>query len=200
MPWAHRRCVLYGGAIYQPGQECWHLSNSHSSCFCCNMEERTTSAVIEADKCPAYIKEACQMVTFPDSFVTRTGHMTQFCQKDSSESIFRELLGKIFLPDKRETWKTDSLAALVAFFFLIRLWCLQIRQLFWNHEVKNLGMQVKLSENAETDDGKWSHLWWHHWATAWNLEQNFLLLELFYHMELSEATSLLMVWGLSVQV
>ena len=135
------------------------------------------------------------MATFPDSFVTRSGHVTQFCQKNSSESIFGELLGKIFLPDNRETWKNDSLAALVAFFFLMRLWSLQIRQLLWNHKVKNLGMQVKLSEDAETDDGKRSHLWWHHWTTTWNLEQNFLLLELFYHMELCEATSRLMVLG-----
>ena len=135
------------------------------------------------------------MATFPDSFVTRSGHVIQFCQKNSSESIFGELLRKVFLPDNRETWKNDSLAALVAFFFLMRLWSLQIRQLLWNHKVKNLGMQVKLSEDAETDDGKRSHLWWHHWTTTWNLEQNFLLLGLFYHMELCEATSRLMVWA-----
>lgn len=94
------------------------LSNSHSSCFPGNIVELT-----------CYSRgQQCQIHVFPDSSSVRNIHLPkniQFCQKETSDGIWGKLLGKILLPyKKRETRKNDSLATLVASFFLMWLWCL----------------------------------------------------------------------------
>lgn len=67
------------------------------------------------------------MHAFPDSFVTRNDHVTQFCQKTQAKVFLESFWERFFLPDKkREPWENDSPATLVASFFLMWLWCLQI--------------------------------------------------------------------------
>lgn len=55
----------------------------------------------------------------PDSSAAGNGDMTQFCQKDINEHILGELLGRIFLPDKRERHERMTVTILVAPFFLM---------------------------------------------------------------------------------
>lgn len=70
--------VLY----YHYGRRAGCLSNSHLSCFWCNMAEFT-----------CYSRGwQYQIDAFPDFFVARNGHITKFCWKDINESIWGELL------------------------------------------------------------------------------------------------------------
>lgn len=92
------------------------LSNSHSSCFPGNIVELT-----------CYSRgQQCQIHACPDSSAVRNIHLPK---KTSSSAKKRQVMafgesywGRFFLPyKKRETRKNDSLAALVASFFLMWL-------------------------------------------------------------------------------
>lgn len=87
--WAHRCCILSGGTIYHCGRRVGACPTTIPSVFA--MIGQSTLAIIEA----------CQMHAFPDSFVTRNDHVTQFCQKTQAKVFLESFWERFFLPDKK---------------------------------------------------------------------------------------------------
>lgn len=115
------------------------------------------------------------MHVFPDSSVASHGHVTLFCQKDINGSILGELLGKIFLSDRKRDmgeWLSYNSCCLL----LPDVMSVTKAAILgpWGNSLR---MKVESAEDAERgeEDGNDYILGNNCWVAAPNLAKNSLL-------------------------